>query len=312
MVIMKSVQKVIGIISIAIVSVLFFGCSSAKNDKSKVVEFRYVQPPALFTPMQGANYVARNFWKHYTPDVDSVALDKASKEFILALVSTQGSNLESSVNNAFVKADSLAVAGNKRLILKLISDAESAFYYPNSPYLNEEVYLLFLNNFLNAKGVSDLDKLAYEYHKKICSLNRWGTVAADFEFKSLSSNGKYKVSSMHSIKSEYTLLFFNNPDCRSCADILEKLKGSNVSSLVGSKRLSVLAMYIDEQIDVWSTNRELYPKEWIYAYDPNFILRDNQLYGLRAIPSIYLLDKEKRVILKDAPVEAVISYLGTI
>ena len=39
---------------------------------------------------------------------------------------------------------------------------------------------------------------------------------------------------------------------------------------------------------------------------------ENELYGLRAIPSLYLLDKEKRVILKDAPVEIVIEYLNTI
>lgn len=309
---MGVLNKVIGITFIAIVSLLLFACSNTSNDNGKSIEFKYVQPPALFTPMQAANYVARNFWKHYTPNVDSVSLDKASKQFIIFLISGEAKNLEPSVNNAFAKADSLALSGDKRLILKLISDAESAFYYPNSPYLNEEVYLVFLNNYLKAKGLSDLDKLSYEYHQKICSLNRRGTQAADFEYKALSPNGRYKVSRMHSIKGDYTLLFFNNPDCKSCESILEQLKVKQVMDMVKSGKLAVLAMYIDEQIDVWENNKSKFPKGWIYAYDPNFVLRNNELYGLRAIPSMYLLDKEKRVILKDAPVEAVISYLRTI
>ena len=70
--------------------------------------------------------------------------------------------------------------------------------------------------------------------------------------------------------------------------------------------------FIDNELDVWQNRRDTYPKEWIYAHDPNHILNENELYGLRAIPSLYLLDKEKRVILKDAPVEIVIKYLNTI
>ena len=87
------------------------------------------------------------------------------------------------------------------------------------------------------------------------------------------------------------------------------IKGSPLAGLIQEGKLEVLAMYIDEDLSAWRNNREKYPKEWIYAHDGELILRDNGIYGLRAIPSLYLLDKEKRVILKDAPVEKVISYL---
>ena len=79
--------------------------------------------------------------------------------------------------------------------------------------------------------------------------------------------------------------------------------------MVSVGKVKVLSMYIDEDLKGWSENRNKFPQEWIYAYDHNMILRDNNIYGLRAIPSMYLLDKEKRVILKDAPVGKVISYL---
>ena len=60
----------------------------------------------------------------------------------------------------------------------------------------------------------------------------------------------------------------------------------------------------------WTTVlKEKYPDEWIYAHDPYLILRDNGIYGLRAIPSLYLLDQDKRVLFKDAPVGKIVSYL---
>lgn len=296
---------------IALVSVSLFSCANNHNAKSNI-PFRYVEVPVMMSGKSASDFVAKNFWKNYTSNVDSASLEEASVTFFKVLLSADKNITLQAVNNAFAKGDSVAVRGDKRLILKLISSAEHLFYYPNSPYLNEEVYLLFLNNILKSEGLSDTDKLSYEYQHKICSLNRVATVAQDFEYKSLLNQGKYKISNMHSIKGDYTLIFFNNPDCHSCADILDALKESSILRLCKQGKLSVLAMYIDEQLEIWNRNSSKYPREWIYAYDHNFILRDNEIYGLRAIPSLYLLDKEKRVILKDAPVEAVIAYLNAI
>ena len=36
------------------------------------------------------------------------------------------------------------------------------------------------------------------------------------------------------------------------------------------------------------------------GFDPDFVLKNNEIYNIRAIPSLYLLDKDKTVILKDA------------
>ena len=39
------------------------------------------------------------------------------------------------------------------------------------------------------------------------------------------------------------------------------------------------------------------------------VIRNEELYSVRAIPSLYLLDEEKRVILKDAPENKMMHYL---
>ena len=139
----------------------------------------------------------------------------------------------------------------------------------------------------------------------ICSLNRTGTPAADFVYEQAGG----KRGKLYGIKGDYTLVFFNNPGCNACGQILEMIVNSPVAQMVAGGKVKVLAMYIDEDLKAWKENCSKFPKSWIYAHDPNMVLRDNNIYGLRAIPSLYLLDKEKRVILKDAPVEKVISYL---
>jgi hypothetical protein len=53
------------------------------------------------------------------------------------------------------------------------------------------------------------------------------------------------------------------------------------------------------------------PKGWICGYDKEMTLTHKRLYDLKAIPSLYLLDKRKHVLVKDgvsiADIEQIIS-----
>ena len=44
----------------------------------------------------------------------------------------------------------------------------------------------------------------------------------------------------------------------------------------------------------------LVPSSWINAYDAGARISKEELYDLKAIPSMYLLDRDKRVLAKDA------------
>ena len=52
-----------------------------------------------------------------------------------------------------------------------------------------------------------------------------------------------------------------------------------------------------------------YPSGWYNGYDFRRVMNDGSLYYVRAIPSLYLLDAGKRVIMKDAPTERVLAFL---
>ena len=55
------------------------------------------------------------------------------------------------------------------------------------------------------------------------------------------------------------------------------------------------------------------PAKWINAYDDGMVIASESLYNLNAIPSLYLLDTQKRVLVKDGvsvpQIEDVISII---
>ena len=56
----------------------------------------------------------------------------------------------------------------------------------------------------------------------------------------------------------------------------------------------------------------IYPKEWYNGFDPDLVIRNDKVYNVRAIPSLYLLASDKTVILKDADPERLFSILQTL
>ncbi len=109
-----------------------------------------------------------------------------------------------------------------------------------------------------------------------------------------------KKNQLYNIKAKYTLLFFYNPECEACKEYKEMLASSNIISAATKKgTLNVLAIYIDKDISTWKKHLPEMPKTWIQGRDINEYLYRNNIYDLHAIPTLYLLDKNKRVILKD-------------
>ena len=175
---------------------------------------------------------------------------------------------------------------------------ERYLYDPNSPMRNEDFYGPYVSRLAGSELVDEAMRGAYDYDAKMCALNRVGTKAADFRF----SDVKGKTHRLYDIKSDFVILFFSNPGCTACMDIINTLKSSpQVAEGLATGRLAVLNIYIDEDLEGWRKYMPVYPLEWYNGFDPDYVIRTDVLYNVRAIPSLYLLDKDKRVIMKDAP-----------
>ena len=318
------------ILAVAVVAAVISACGGGNGGGKSSFNKNWIRGsfPMASIPMyvndqeEAQKYMAQNYWdnffrieldgKEVGDAVHGVYVNSFEGAFggYARLASMLGAEvMEGPIAELFQNLDSLALNGERKPLLTVMELMERYFYDPNSPVLDEEMYLRALDGILACKSLSDTDKMQYEYQHRICSLNRTGTPASDFKFRQMAAGGKMKDGSLYDIKGDYTLIFFNNPGCHACGEILEAIVNSPVKEMVSNGKVKVLAMYIDEDLKAWKENRSKFPQEWIYAHDHNMILRDNNIYGLRAIPSMYLLDKEKRVILKDAPVGKVISYL---
>jgi hypothetical protein len=139
--------------------------------------------------------------------------------------------------------------------------------------------------------------------------NRIGTKALNFSY-TLASGAQ---GSLYQQQADYILLFINNPGCHACTETIDALKNAPIiNRLLGQKKLTVLSIYPDEELDEWRKHLNEFPKEWINGYDKKFAIKEQQLYDLKAIPTLYLLNKEKTVLLKDATAQAIEEYLTNV
>ena len=84
-----------------------------------------------------------------------------------------------------------------------------------------------------------------------------------------------------------------------------------IVSSVNSGTLRILAVYPDKDISIWQKHLHNIPAEWVNGYDKHTAINNRMLYDLKAIPTIYLLGRDKKVILKDADVRQVEGVLST-
>ena len=131
----------------------------------------------------------------------------------------------------------------------------------------------------------------------MASQNRIGRPANDFRYTTADG----ATRRMYDIRAEYLLLFINNPGCNMCKTVREAISASPMlNELIERGKLKVLALFPDEDLTEWQECRPQIPARWINAYDKGCVVRDRELYDLKAIPALYLLDRDKRVMVKDA------------
>lgn len=310
------------------VSLLLSACGGRNTGKSPdavpaLREFPSADPvPSVITDPKGSfEYMIQNYWSRFldpsasfqcdsnvvngVPDTD---VETAAGLFFTLLERPADKTFSISAMGAFFDmVEKYQEANPSSNVFEYFEQTVTRYLYdPNSPVRDEDLYLPYVKG-LAASPLTDPQMVpAYSYDASMCSLNRYGTPAADFAFTDLDG----KRHTLYGVKAERILLFFSNPGCNACGEIVDVLcTDETVTSMAGSGRLAVINIYIDSELDKWREYATTYPKQWISGYDHTGTIRSDVTYNVRAIPSLYLLDSGKTVLLKDAPVEKVIAYL---
>lgn len=145
-----------------------------------------------------------------------------------------------------------------------------------SPVRNDRVYLIFLEEMKNSPCFDETEKERIAFKIRTTNKNLPGDIAINFKFKD--ENGKEHQLSDY--KDQKVILYFYDPDCENCHEVSAWLKQQTIPA-----DIKVLKMIADNHI--------------------------SYIYSLKNMPTIFLLDKENKVILKDCTAQELIENIST-
>ena len=204
----------------------------------------------------------------------------------------------------------------KFLLLKFVNR------YLNQKYMWEDAVFVHLfekyfaqsnYNWLTDKGRKMITDRAYSLMANIT-----GNPAADIDLPD--SSGKKKT--LYEVNAPYTLVAIWDPTCSHCKEMLPKL-----DSLYETKwkamglKVYAMAKETDGTRQTWlSFINDHHLKDWVHVYYSRAddkarvdagIPSYSQLYDVQSFPTLYLLDKDKRIIAKkvtDTQVDEILEY----
>lgn len=254
-----------------------------------------------------AEYLMAHYWDNFPFNDTSVIhkpqlSEQAFADFVYLLNNLPAETAEKGIATLMDKA-----AVSPEMLLYFSKLSEKYLYDPNSPMRNEPLFEYFLRAVIRSPALDETHKIRPKMLLKTVQKNKPGTKATDFDY-TLPDGSTHKLSALHS---EYVILYFQNPECRECAAVKKKLVSSPIINTLQQKgQLKILALYPDEDLETYRKHLPEMPAEWINAYDKGTVIKNRELYDLKAIPTLYLLDKDKTVLLKDAPFETLEAYFA--
>jgi hypothetical protein len=257
-------------------------------------------PAVIASPEARADYLAVHFWDRFnfsdtTEAWQTEEMKEAFVQYLNILHHSRGDAAAKGIRSMLeqsAKADTAKLNRFTEWYRLYLDD-------PNSPLRNESLYIPVLEFIVACDKIEPVRKIRPAYRLRMAMKNQAGSVAADFRFKD--RQGRFR--SLHAFQAEYILLCFYNPGCQSCAELKNQLTSSPVMQSLQKRQgtLKVLMIYPEPDAAEWKKEEhEPSSGKWVRGYDPEGSIMKEELYDLRAIPTIYLLGADKTVLLKDA------------
>ena len=296
-------------------------CKSGKKAPAAPAgrEFPMVKVPAVYAEeSENQDYAVEHYWDSFLAlkgPVDSALIlgvpkgevEQAFSNWRALLDEIPLGKAQGLVSQLFKKTEAKQLADTSSRFYLAFTDIVSRYLYdPNSPMRDEDLYLPFVRGLAASPCTRKDFRRAYIHEAEMCAMNPRGSIAPDFVI----TRRDGKRFRLHQVPAEHLLLFFSNPGCHACLDIINDIMSiPDINQRIASREIAVVNVYIDEDIESWMAYEPNYPRNWFSGYDATGIIRADLLYNVRAIPSLYLLDSEKRIVLKDAPSARVKSWL---
>ena len=283
------------------------GNSQVQNKpQAKTTENRTFQLPEVPTMLQSVeerlNYVVEHYWDNFDfQDTAYIHLPEVTEQAIANYVDLLGRTTSDIASSAL--QNTLKSAMKEPKMLKYLNSQLRRYMTdPNSPIRNEELYEPAAQFLSTATSIDETIRIKATRDLKLIKLNRRGSIANNFSYRLPDG----KVQALHQVLSPMTLLLFFDPDCHTCSEVIEELKASPI---LNQAYLQIVTIYPEGDADIWRDYLPKLPQNWINGHDYTLTVLNRELYNLNAMPTLYLLDAEKRVLVKDGTIREIEYYL---
>ena len=280
--------------------------SSTTEQTAKQLNFIPALAPAMLPQEQKMEYMREHYWDKFDFSETTFINQIDSTKMLTAFAVYATGYIPDSLAYKYMPRLMQRASTSKRMYTYFLMLAEGVLHDPNSPLRNDEKYIPVLENAVQSSLLDEYERMPYEYDLEIARQNRIGRIANDFTYTLPSG----RTATLHNIKADFTLIFISNPGCPMCREVKEQITTSPMlQELIERKELKVLVIYPDTDLEAWREHLQDYPASWINGYDADQRIEKERLYDLKAIPALYLLDKQKRVMAKDCTDVAYIESL---
>lgn len=259
-------------------------------------------PDEITDPQARAKYLGEHFWDNVDFATASEALVEQGLIDMASIFPLLNSETLISSMTALVKKAETSKAG----LLMMLSLADKYLYGTASPLYNEAAYRGLLQSALISKALNKADKEPYQKQLVILEMNNEGSAAVDFDMQ-LVDGSKAKLSD---IEAPVSILFFyaaDNLDCKLQRFRLTQARLVNYLQRAGG--IKIVAVCVEGDKAAWEKFRADSPKEWLHVFDASGKIKSENLYDLRTLPRLYLLDEQKTVLLKNTKADDIEQYL---
>ena len=242
------------------------------------VEFPYPHiPDSIVVNYDRLSWMLNNFWNNFNFRNESTNNLKVGEQGLVDYINLMG-NADSiqAATSASIFANRLMTIPRSSIMRKVFKNlAEHYLDNPYSPMRNDRTYATLIEAVaaMPDSTISSTERIKLLDKSRLLRLNLPGNKASNFTLTT--PDGEEK--SLQEINADLLLLYFYDPDCEQCKETQKHMEQSGILK--------------DERLRILRVN----PTD----YD----LAGRLLYWFDRMPSLYLLDKDKRVILKDATIE---------
>lgn len=277
----------------------------------KEASFPFPEIPAMLTqPEERKAYLLEHYWDRFNfADTTLVNNREVTEQGFVNQISllADGATPEKVIRESLKNWCSrfMPEAQARQVMMQL---ADDYLYNPNSPFYNEGLCGVYLETMLEVLPEEDARRSSFDFKLRLLRRNKVGDKATDFSY--YLPDGQKKSLVATSTRGNRLLLVFYDPECDSCHEVLREMTAdASLAEAVKAGRVTVLAVYTEGNQEAWRKGLADMPEGWIIGTDRQKV-KEEALYDLKAMPSLYLLDGQKRVLLKDAPLGQIREVLG--